>query len=124
MKAKDMAKILSEAGDDPDKRKEAIKTVFFQHNKDLHELVKVRNPQSIEAMVSIVKEIDNKWQAMCRMAPGFCNPMGYREVLKADHNLLYEVAFNDYIKKHQELESAMNALRISALRSIFGGRGD
>lgn len=119
MKAKELAKILLDAkatGDDEQMRK-AIEQVFLQCNSDMIDLTKVRKPQSNEAHIAIIKEIDNKWQATCRHAPGICNPMGFREVLKANHPQVYALAFGTLLEDMKKYNEFMRGLRGFLLRS-------
>jgi len=122
VKAKELAKILldAQATGDEAQLSEAVKKVFLQCNSDMIALTEMRKPQTNEAHVSIIKEIDNKWQAMCRHAPGICNPMGFREVLKANHPLVYEIAFNNLIERQKEQAERIKDLRMNMLSLMFG----
>lgn len=94
MKAKELAEILKAAKTDEEKQV-AIEKVFLQCNSDLLDLVKVRKPVSSGAYISIFKEVDGKWQAMCRLAPGYCNPLGFRTVLTAKFPEVAYAAFGE-----------------------------
>lgn len=87
MKAKDYIKQLEAAN----YCHGAISNVVLSLMDEACALIKSRNCQSNSAIISVLKEQDSKWQAMCRLTPRL-KPEGFAIVFKAAMPELYAKA--------------------------------
>ena len=78
-KAKEYAKYLKEMNYDII----AVKDVLFKLVKDeVEELKKKRHITTDSGMMSVLKEQNDKWNAICRLSDGNLNPDGLKKWLK------------------------------------------
>jgi hypothetical protein len=76
MKAKDYAEKYKESG----KSDKVLKEIIFSFIKEVKEIANARkiSSRNDQAIISIIREVDNKWRAFAKFFPGEINPEGFR----------------------------------------------
>ena len=69
MKARDYAKKLQDLQAAGEPLHEACTTILFDFIKEVPALVESRHVKGADALRAVFKELDNKWEATCRLCP-------------------------------------------------------
>lgn len=77
MKAKEYAQEWEAAG----KSDEVLADIMFRMILEIQEIARMRRARSNDSMVSIIREVDKKWNAFARKFQGDVKPDAFRLVL-------------------------------------------
>jgi len=80
MKAKDYAHLFNQSPSP-----ETLSRIGIDFDKETSELVKNRKVKTDQAFLSVLREMDLKWQAFAKLTEGAIKPDGYRIIMKALH---------------------------------------